>query len=283
MRLVIITGISGSGKSQALRTFEDLGYFCVDNLPPALLPQLADLGAGRRPGIACVVDVRAGEGLAQLEPALEALAGKDLETTILFLEASDPVLINRFKETRRKHPLLLEAGGILPSIERERELLAGLRDRAHKIIDTSDHTPRSLSQLLAEVFGEDRGPQAGLVITIVSFGFKHGLPLDADLVFDVRFLANPHYVRELRWQDGRQPAVVEYIRRDPLTQPFLEKLCDLVHFSIQPYIQEGKAYLTIAIGCTGGRHRSVMVAEELAASLRSRGYQPLVQHRDLKK
>lgn len=283
MRFVIITGISGSGKSQALRIFEDLGYYCVDNLPPALLPSLADLGKGRVPNIACVVDVRAGIGLEELEPALEELNRREVDTTILFLEASDPVLVNRFKETRRKHPLLLEAGGILPSIQRERELLTDLKDHAHKVIDTSDHTPRSLSQLLTELFAGQPGPQAGLVITLVSFGFKHGLPLDADLVFDVRFLANPHYVRELRWQDGQQTGVVEFIRQDPLTQPFLDKLFDLVSFSIPPYIQEGKAYLTIAIGCTGGRHRSVMVTEDLAGFLRGRGYEPLVQHRDIKK
>lgn len=283
MRFVIITGISGSGKSQALRVFEDLGFYCVDNLPPALLPNLADLGAGETQSIACVVDVRAGTGLDALQPALDELAKREVDTTILFLEASDPVLVNRFKETRRKHPLLLEAGGILPSIQRERELLTDLKDHANKVIDTSDHTPRSLAQMLTELFGGQSGPQAGLVITVVSFGFKHGLPLDADLVFDVRFLANPHYVRELRWQDGQQSAVVEFVKQDPLTQPFLDKLSDLVNFSIPPYIQEGKAYLTIAVGCTGGRHRSVMVAEELASFLRSRGYQPLVQHRDIKK
>jgi UPF0042 nucleotide-binding protein len=283
VRFVIITGISGSGKSQALRIFEDLGYYCVDNLPPALLPQLADLAVGQMPNVACVVDVRAGSGLEALEPALEELGKRDVVTTILFLESSDPVLVNRFKETRRKHPLLLDAGGILPSIQRERELLTDLKGRADKVIDTSDHTPRSLSTLLTELFREHSGPQAGLVITVLSFGFKHGLPLDADLVFDVRFLANPHYVRELRWQDGQQSQVVEYVKADPLTQPFLEKLSDLVSFSIPPYIQEGKAYLTIAIGCTGGRHRSVMVAEELAAFLRAHGYEPLIQHRDIKK
>lgn len=282
-RLVLITGISGSGKTSALRVFEDLGYYCVDNLLPQLLPQLADLAGDEMANIACVVDVRAGAGLYSLEPALEALSHRNVVTTIVFFDSSDPVLVNRFKETRRKHPLLLDEGGILPSIQRERELLSELKSRSHKIIDTSDHTPRSLSQLLERLFGELEGPQAGLVITVQSFGFKHGLPLDADLVFDVRFLANPHYVRELRWQDGQQSAVVDFVRQDPLTQPFLDRLLDLVTFTIPPYIQEGKAYLTIAIGCTGGRHRSVMVAEEMAAFLRSRGYQPLVQHRDIRK
>ncbi|MFN3652405.1 MAG: RNase adapter RapZ [Armatimonadota bacterium] len=283
MRFIIITGISGSGKSQALRIFEDLGYYCVDNIPPALLPQLAELGTAGAPGIAAVVDVRAGRELEKLQPALNALEQLEVRPTILFLEASDPVLVNRFKETRRKHPLLLEVGGILPSIQKERELLTDLKDRADKVIDTSDHTPRSLSQLLTELFGDETRVGTGLVITIVSFGFKHGLPLDADLVFDVRFLANPHYVRELRWQDGRQTEVAEYIRQDPLTRPFLDRLSELVDFSIPPYMAEGKAYLTIAIGCTGGRHRSVMVAEDLAGFLRGRGYEPLVQHRDIKK
>ncbi len=283
MRLIIVTGISGSGKSQALRVFEDLGYYCVDNLPPSLLPNLAEIEGGRIPDLACVVDVRAGAGLAELEPALEQLAARQVQVTILFLEASDPVLVNRFKETRRKHPLLLEAGGILPSIQRERDLLTDLKARSQKVIDTSDHTPRSLAQLLTDLFEEHPGPQAGLVISVVSFGFKHGLPLDADLVFDVRFLANPHYIRELRWQDGQQTDVSDFIRKDPLTAPYLEKLYDLVIFSLPAYVQEGKAYLTIAIGCTGGRHRSVMVAEDLAEFLRGQGYKPLVQHRDIKK
>lgn len=282
MRFVILTGISGSGKSQALRIFEDLGYYCVDNLHPALLPQLADLVDGNSAHVACVVDVRAGAGLDALQPALEQLEQRCVQVTILFLEASDPVLVNRFKETRRKHPLLLDAGGILPSIQRERELLTDLKSRAHKVIDTSDHTPRSLTTLLTELFRE-AATRAGLVITVVSFGFKHGLPLDADLVFDVRFLANPHYVRELRWQDGQQSAVVEFVKADPRTQPFLDRLFELVGFSIPPYTDEGKAYLTIAIGCTGGRHRSVMVAEELTTFLRGLGYEPLVQHRDIKK
>jgi UPF0042 nucleotide-binding protein len=282
-RFVLLTGISGSGKSLALRVFEDLGYYCVDNLPPMLLSRLAEMGDELDRDIACVVDVRAGEGLEHLEPAIKALCERDVEVTILFLDASDPILVNRFKETRRKHPLKLGSGGILPLINRERELLTDLKARAHKTIDTTDHSPRTLGQLLVDLFGAHSGPQAGLIITVVSFGFKYGLPMDADLVFDVRFLANPHYVRELRWQDGQQSAVAEFVKSDPLTQPFLDKLCDLVSFSVPPYIQEGKAYLTIAVGCTGGRHRSVMVAEELATNLRGQGYQPLVQHRDIRK
>jgi UPF0042 nucleotide-binding protein len=308
MQFVIITGISGSGKSLALRIFEDLGFYCVDNMPPALIPQLALLcngkgegvappgsqlpaagsqqpGAGNRePGarVACVTDVRAGAHLVELEPALRELEQIGVTPQFLFLDASDSVLVNRFKETRRKHPLLVPNGGILGSIAAEREMLKELKERADKVIDTSDYNPRALGRTLSELFGSD-GSREGLTINVTSFGFKHGLPLDADLVFDVRFLANPHYVRELRWQDGRDEAVRSFVMLDPLTQPFLAKLFDLVEFTLPQYAAEGKAYLTIAIGCTGGRHRSVMVAEELAGFLRGKGYEPLIHHRDAKK
>jgi UPF0042 nucleotide-binding protein len=357
----VITGISGSGKSLALRVFEDLGFYCVDNLPPALIPQLATLcqeagvqasrGSGGDPGgapgdgvsapgsrhagvaetcrdptpqrdsgarlgpaggdaraprdvqdpsqrrapaalqgpngeggsrIACVTDVRAGGHLSELEPALAELGRQGVTPLVLFLDASDSVLVNRFKETRRKHPLFVPDGGILGSIAAEREMLKELKERADKIIDTSDYNPRALAGTLSELFGMN-GEHEGLMINITSFGFKHGLPLDADLVFDVRFLANPHYVRELRWQDGRDEAVRSFVLQDPLTQPFLEKLQDLIAFTLPQYVAEGKAYLTIAIGCTGGRHRSVMVAEELASFLKEQGYHPLVHHRDAKK
>jgi UPF0042 nucleotide-binding protein len=283
VRFIIITGISGSGKSLALRVFEELGYYCVDNMPPSLLPQLAGLrnGGGSLERLACVVDVRAAEHLPQLMPALAALEELGIHPEVVFLECSDPVLVNRFKETRRKHPLLMQSGGIQESVRTEREILADLKGRADRVIDTTDFTPRALALLLGDLFHEQ--PSAGLTITVLSFGFKHGLPLEADLVFDVRFLANPHYVRELRWQDGRDAAVVEYVKADSLTAPFLAKLFDLVEFTIPHYIAEGKAYLTIAIGCTGGRHRSVVVAEELAGFLRGKGYEPLVQHRDTKK
>ena len=320
MQFVIITGISGSGKSLALRIFEDMGFYCVDNMPPALIPQLAllcqgDKGQGSGVGasgtgsgagpverehptpntqhptpcpspcgarVACVTDVRAGAHLAELEPALRELAQHGITPQFLFLDASDSVLVNRFKETRRKHPLLVPSGGILGSIAAEREMLKELKERADKVIDTSDYNPRALSRTLSDLFGQN-GSREGLTINVTSFGFKHGLPLDADLVFDVRFLANPHYVRELRWQDGRDQAVRSFVMEDPVTQPFLEKLFDLVGLTLPEYVAEGKAYLTIAIGCTGGRHRSVTVTEELAAFLRGKGYDPLVQHRDAKK
>lgn len=305
MQFVIITGISGSGKSLALRIFEDLGYFCVDNIPPALIPQLAglftnDVGAATpacddgthrtEPGhsgdipkrIACVIDVRSGCFLNGLGPALDALEAADVRPHILFLDAEDSTLVNRFKETRRRHPLLGDTGGILGSVAAERERLQELKERADKVIDTTDYTPRSLATALGEYFGAEGAP-SGPIISVLSFGFKHGLPLDADLVFDVRFLANPHYVRELRWHDGRNPGVIDYIRQDPLTEPFLGRLTDMIEFTLPEYIREGKAYLTIAIGCTGGRHRSVFVAEELARFLRSKSYHPVIHHRDAKK
>jgi UPF0042 nucleotide-binding protein len=232
--------------------------------------------------IACVIDVRAGKFLTGLGPALKDLDAQGVRPHILFLDAGDPTLVNRFKETRRRHPLLAHTGGILGSLAAERERLQEVKERADKVIDTSEYTPRALAAALAEYFGAQAAPE-GPIISVLSFGFKHGLPLDADLVFDVRFLANPHYVRELRWHDGRNPAVVDYVRQDPLTEPFLRRLFDLVEFTLPEYIREGKAYLTIAIGCTGGRHRSVFVAEELARFLRSNSYHPVVYHRDAKK
>lgn len=282
-RFVVITGISGSGKSHALRVFEDLGYYCVDNIPPGLLPQLAATrnGTGEMDRIACVVDARAGSLLQELLPALDALEKDSVHPELIFLDADDPTLINRFKETRRKHPLLIQSGGILPSLQAERDLLTELKARAHKVIDTTDYTPKALAALLGDLFGKT--PQHSLAITVMSFGFKHGLPLDADLVFDVRFLSNPHYVRELRWQTGRDEAVIQYVRDDPLTGPFLQRLFELVGFCLPHYVEEGKAYLTIAVGCTGGRHRSVFVTEEMASYLRGLDYEPLVQHRDAKK
>ena len=282
MQFVIITGISGSGKSLALRIFEDLGYYCVDNVPPALIPQLAELCDGQAERIACVTDVRAGRYIDGLEAALQTLRQSGVDTRILFLDASDAALVNRFKETRRKHPLLPQAGGILGSLAAEREMLKELKEQADKVLDTSEYTPRSLAGAISGYFGAN-GHHESLVISVCSFGFKHGLPLDADLVFDVRFLANPHYVRELRWHDGRHEAVIDYVRQDPRTEPFLAKLFDLVGFTLPQYVDEGKAYLTIAVGCTGGRHRSVFVVEELAKFLQSQGYHPLIQHRDVKK
>ena len=288
MQLVVITGMSGAGKASAAKVFEDMAFLVVDNLPPPLLPELVTLGvgAGNQPPaqrLAVVADARAGAFFAGLTPALALVRAAGVRPVILFLDASDAVLIQRFKETRRKHPLYDEHGGILGSLRGERALLEGIKEGADKVIDTSEMTAPDLrNQLLAD-FSAAPDKNAGLAITVVSFGFKFGLPLDADLVFDVRFLVNPHYVDALRPLDGRNQLVEEYVMRDPDSGVFLDKLYDLMAFSVPQYIAEGKAYLTVAIGCTGGRHRSVMVSEKLGHFLRAQGYQVLVQHRDVGK
>lgn len=282
MQFVVITGISGAGKALAAKTFEDMDYTVVDNLPPALLPELVAQrqGAGR---LAAVVDARAGEAFADLGAALKVVRERGVKPTILFLDASDATLVQRFKETRRRHPLFNEQGGILDSIERERNLLGSVKEGADKVIDTTDLGANQLRGMLLADFALEPDKNQGLTITVTSFGFKYGLPLDADLVFDVRFLVNPHYVDDLRPFDGRDARVEKYVMRDPDSGLFLGKLYDLMDWSVPRYIKEGKAYLTVAIGCTGGRHRSVMVGEKLGAHLREQGYRVLVQHRDVGK
>ncbi|MCE5197675.1 MAG: RNase adapter RapZ [Armatimonadota bacterium] len=285
-RLVIITGLSGAGKSLATATFEDLDYFCLDNLPPNLLPAAVELWQPPRDAqdVAITVDVRAGQFFEDLLPIIQQLRQSELpqfsRPMLLFLNASDAELVKRFKETRRKHPLVKKEHGILEAIKIEREALADLQEQADKIIDTTNLEPEGLRRLLREFFSPTK-PQERLMVAIVSFGFKHGVPLDADVVFDVRFLANPFWVPELKEKDGTTEEAQQYILSDPLTEPLLEKLFDLVEFSIPQYIKEGKAYLTIAIGCTGGKQRSVVVANELAKFLASANYVVRVEHRDL--
>jgi UPF0042 nucleotide-binding protein len=283
MRFIVITGTSGAGKATAFNYFEDRGYFAVDNLPPRLLPELAAscLQEGCDRALA-VVDSRAGKSLQELPDALNELNKAGIRALVIYIDASDETLVRRFKETRRTHPTFEAGQGtILAAIQAEREMLAEIQPRADKIIDTSNRKPADLRAELADLIGESPGP--GLAITVESFGFRHGLPIDADLVFDVRFLANPHYVPELKPLTGQYPEVSTYIHGDSLTEPFLEKLFDFVSFSLPQYQREGKAYLTIAIGCTGGRHRSVLVAEELAENLRGQGYRVAVHHRDVKR
>ena len=283
MQLVIITGMSGAGRTIVLRRFEDLGYFCVDNLPPPLLPPFAALSQskGEVERAAVVMDLRAGPFFSGLPEAVREVRQAGLPPFLLFLDASDDALIRRFKETRRKHPLFSRRKGIMESIQAERELLREVRALADKVIDTSAMDAKDLRKEIAESFAES-GP-TGPTITVRSFGFKHGLPLDADLVFDVRHLANPHYVPHLRPLDGRDERIVQYVESDPDTLPFLDKLKDFIAFTLPRYIAEGKAYLTISIGCTGGKHRSVMIAEQLGKFLTDRDYRVIVQHRDLGK
>ena len=280
--------MSGAGKALAAKTFEDMAFTVVDNLPPVLLPELVEAcrGGGEQASarrLAVVVDSRTGALFAGLGPALRVVRERGVKPMVLFLDATDEVLVQRFKETRRRHPLFDEHGGILGSIRAERDFLEATKEAADKVVDTSDLDPPQLrSQLLAD-FGLEPDKNQGLTVTITSFGFKYGLPLDADLVFDVRFLNNPHYVDALRPFDGRDERVEKFVMADPDTAPFLHKLYDLIDWSIPQYVEEGKAYLTIAIGCTGGRHRSVVVSEKLGQYLRDRDYRVLVQHRDVGK
>jgi UPF0042 nucleotide-binding protein len=288
MQLVVITGMSGAGKASAAKVFEDMDYSVVDNLPPILLPELVEKcrAIGEQPPIerlAVVIDARSGSFLIGLEPALAVIRQAGIRPTVLFLDASDAVLVQRFKETRRKHPLFEDQGGILGSVRAERSLLEDIKEDSDKVVDTSDMTSSELRNVLMTEFAPDLDKNQGLIVTINSFGFKYGLPLDADLVFDVRFLVNPHYVDDLRPYDGRNQIIEEFVMRDPDSGLFLQKLFDLMDWSVPRYIAEGKAYLTVAIGCTGGRHRSVVVSEKLGDHLRGLGYRVLVQHRDVDK
>jgi UPF0042 nucleotide-binding protein len=283
-RFVIVTGLSGAGKTQAIRYFEDLGFFCVDNLPPALITKFAELCAhsgGRVGRVAVVTDARGGAFFDDLLASLDELKGMGVGYQILFLEASDEALVNRYKETRRPHPLASGDHSLLESIQEERARLDEIRGRADKVIDTSALPPRELRDEIAKLFGAEAG--TAMSISITSFGFKYGLPLDADLVFDVRFLANPHYQPELRPLPGTDRAVEEFVLHSEGTHAFLERLYALIDFALPRYTSEGKAYLSIAIGCTGGRHRSVVLARQLAQHLRSKGYRAIVEHRDLRK
>jgi len=280
-RLVVITGLSGSGKGSALKAFEDLGYYCVDNLPIGLIPKFADMCAA--PGShssrsAVVVDIREGEALSQLPVTYQHLGRPRLKLSLVFLEASDEALIQRFEETRRPHPL----GRNLPvreGVRLERSLLKPMRQLADAVIDTSRMNVHELRQLIQDRFGGRRSKT--MLISVLSFGFKHGVPQDADLVFDVRFLPNPNYVSDLRDKSGCDPEVKQYVESQPQTREFITRLSDLLFFLLPHYLREGKSYLTIAIGCTGGRHRSVALAERMGSTLEEEGYKIKVVHRDL--
>lgn len=281
MRFVIITGLSGAGRTLALRIFEDHGYFCVDNLPPALIPKFAELcRQTRKNKIALVMDIRGGDFFDHLFESLKGLKNMGYSYQILFLDASDEVLIKRYKESRRRHPLALEKR-IIDGINLERKKLEPLKATANVIIDTSFKTPAQLKDEIVRRFIEAE-KEEGLLINLVSFGFKQGLPLDADLVFDVRFLPNPFYVESLRMLTGNDSKVREYVMNCPESRKFLEKLTDLLEFLIPCYIREGKSQLVIAVGCTGGKHRSVTIVNELASLLREKGHKVIVEHRDEK-
>ena len=280
---IILTGLSGSGKSQAMRALEDLGYFCVDNLPTTLIPTLAKLAvrAGDIEKVAIVVDIREGNLLSSFPEVLRRLRTmKRLDPMLIFLEASNAALVRRFSETRRPHPLA-PGRSASEGIREERGRLNALRDMADEIVDTSDMTVHELRKFFMDL-SRDRS-RARLVVTLLSFGYKHGVPLDADLMFDVRCLPNPHFVPALRRRTGRDRAVVQFMDREASTREFVRRLEEYLVHAIPYYISEGKTYLTVAVGCTGGRHRSVMVAERLRRSLEAiEGAQVRVRHRDIR-
>jgi UPF0042 nucleotide-binding protein len=279
--ILLITGLSGAGRSETARSLEDLGYFVVDNLPPALLPKMAELAASPGgPGrVAIVVDARGGVFFGELSRALEELRGQRVPSRIVFLDASDDDLVNRYEATRRRHPLA-PADRVAEGIRKERLMMESLRADADLVIDTSGLTPHDLRDRIREIFGE-APPEAGLLVTIVSFGFKYGSPRDADLVLDVRFLPNPHWVDELRPLPGTNQKVREYVEGQEEYGAFMKRLESLLDVVVPGYVDEGKSYLTVGVGCTGGRHRSVVVSDDLADYFRERGHRVSVDHRDI--
>lgn len=286
MRLVIVTGMSGAGKSTTLKMLEDVGYFCVDNLPVPLIPKMAELwlASGTEVSKAALgVDIRSGQSFEELHNVLKVLDDMEMQYEILYLESSDQVLIKRYKETRRFHPLSGSSGRIDCGIRKEREKLAFLKERADYIIDTSHMLTRELKAELNKIFVENK-EYKNLYISVMSFGFKYGIPQDADLVFDVRFLPNPYYIEELRPKTGNDAEVQEYVMRNQVAVEFLQKLVDMVEFLIPNYVQEGKTQLVIAVGCTGGKHRSVTLANGLFEELsRHENYGVRIEHRDIGK
>jgi UPF0042 nucleotide-binding protein len=279
--LVIVTGISGAGKASALKAFEDLGFHAVDNLPLELLHDFAKL-VHKSPEIqdaAIVIDVREGQTLDQLPEILKSVK-MVLPTRVVFLDAQDAVLVRRYSETRRPHPLR-KSDTVSRSIVEERQLLDPIRNVTDILIDTSNFNVHELRANIQSRFGQEEVASSRLLVSCVSFGFKNGVPLDADMVFDVRFLPNPHFVPEFRKKTGKDPRVAEYVRSFPQTVEFLGRVTDLMLYLLPHYVHEGKSYLTVAFGCTGGQHRSVMMAEDIAERLRVAGYQVKAIHRDI--
>ena len=280
LELVVITGMSGAGKTVAMQSFEDMGYFCVDNMPPSLLPKFWELvkESGKITKIALVIELRS---RAFFDEIMSAIAGLDntsfITTKILFLEASDDALVSRYKETRRTHPLASD-GRIYDGIIAERRLLQDIKTRAQKVIDTTNLSPRKLREEIMQAFST--GNEGIFTIQVMSFVFKYGIPIDADVVMDVRFLPNPHYIAELRPLTGLDEPVYDYVMSQPEAKTFYHKLMDLLDFSIPGYKKEGKSSVTIAIGCTGGQHRSVAFAERIGRELLSDSYNVKISHRD---
>lgn len=285
MKFVIITGMSGAGKSQAIKVFEDIGYYCIDNMPPKLFSKFAEIctqSDGVFSNIAFAIDTRSGNMFRELPGCLDEFERTNGKCEILFLDADNEILIKRYKESRRKHPLSGD-GGVLDGINTERKLLADIRKRATCIVDTSNMKPKQLGDYIRTVFAADFDDKKSMAINVQSFGFKYGIPIDADLVFDVRFLPNPFYIPELKDKTGLDTEVSSYVMDFDVSKDFVARLNDIFDFLVPNYIKEGKSNLLIAVGCTGGKHRSVTVANELASHLCREGYNTFVNHRDINK
>lgn len=281
--LIIITGMSGAGRTEAMHTFEDIGYFCIDNLPPSLLMNLvslAGLNTGTLRKLAVVCDLRAKEFFPELTAELAKLKEMGLSYTMLFLDSSDEELLNRFKASRRRHPLCDNGMTIVAGIRRERQLLTECKQMADYVLDTSTERPQDMREKLRSLF-TDQSAQEGLGVSVYSFGFKHGAPTDADIVIDVRFLPNPFYERELRDKTGMDEEVKDYVLGKDETKEFLKRWFSLLDFVMPGYVKEGKQYLSIAVGCTGGQHRSVVLANATGQHLSQEGYRVTTMHRDL--
>ena len=284
MRFIIVTGLSGAGKSEATNALEDMGYFCVDNLPPKLIKKFAEVckqSQGSIDKVALVMDIRGGIFFDDLFESLSELSKEQFQYEILFLDTSDEVLVKRFKEKRRSHPLA-PGGRVITGIELERQKLRDVKDKADVIIDTSKYAIKDLREEMARKFGDKEMPEKQMAITILSFGFKYGIPVDSDLVFDVRFIPNPFYIPELKPFSGNDEPVKNYVMDQIETQTFLEKANDMFEFLIPNYQKEGKRQLIISIGCTGGRHRSVAIANSIYETLRANNHDVYIEHRDIK-
>ncbi|MGH9242998.1 MAG: RNase adapter RapZ [Acidimicrobiales bacterium] len=277
--ILVICGLSGAGRSEVANHMEDLGWFVIDNVPAALIPKLGELAAapGNSERIALVV--RTADFESEIEPALTGLRATGARVRILYLDAATDVLVRRYESTRRRHPLAGATDSVADAIENERRVLEPLKAEADVLVDTSDLNVHQLRARVVDLFGRE-SPRSGLQTSVLSFGYKHGLPLDVDLVLDCRFLPNPHWVDELRPLTGREQPVRDYVMSQPETNEFLDRLDGLLGLLLPSYAKEGKTYLTIAVGCTGGRHRSVVLADEIADLLRKHGFDPAVKHRD---
>lgn len=285
MQVVIITGLSGSGKSTAIHVLEDLGFYCIDNLPVTLIPRFLELSENNKEPIGRValgIDLRERVSLHEYPSVLDGLRTRGHHVEIVYFEAAEDVLVRRFSETRRPHPAAGE-GGVVQGIRTEREQLAGLRDRADRVLDTSAYTVHELREVLHQYLERQTHPRTTLLVTVQSFGYKYGVPIDADMMLDVRFLPNPFFIEALRNQTGTDSAVAEFILSRAETSAFLHHTDVLLESTLPLYEREGKSYLTLAIGCTGGRHRSVAIAEELGKHIRMWDYTVRVHHRDLQR